>query len=204
MSKTGRKFIWVVCIGFIIIACAILAVSASSQKLSVDFYHLSSSKITDGQTIRLVVLSDLHNHQFGEDNAELVDQIQKLAPDLIVMAGDMVNQGDPDTSVAVSLCRQLTETAPIYYGLGNHEGIMIHDKGIPLQTELREIGVTVLADMMTETEIKGVPVLIGSVSTGPTLYDQYSRSFVDSFEQAGSEDTFKLMISHVPSLRICT
>ena len=184
----------------LLILLIVIISSLCSQKLEVDFYHLYSEKIDNGKTIRLIVLSDLHNHEFGINNEELAEKIKSLSPDIIIMAGDMVNQDDPDISVVTALCRQLIDTAPIYYGLGNHEGIMIHERGIPLHTALRELGVTVLADMMERTQIKEIPFLIGSVSTGPTLYDQYSKDFVEQFEEAADDSVFKLMISHVPSL----
>ena len=47
--------------------------------------------------IRLVVLSDLHNSEFGAYNSELVDKVRRLSPDVILIAGDMVNKNDPNT-----------------------------------------------------------------------------------------------------------
>ena len=76
--------------------------------------------------IRVIELADLHNWTFGKDNKDLVKRIKDLKPDVIAIAGDMVLAGDQDISVAVSLCRQLVEIAPVYYSFGNHENEMVY------------------------------------------------------------------------------
>lgn len=68
-----------------------------SEQLQTSFFHLYSEKVDTAQTIRLVVLSDLHNSEFGAYNSELVDKVRRLSPDVILIAGDMVNKNDPNT-----------------------------------------------------------------------------------------------------------
>lgn len=199
-GKRRKRTSRIAYIVIVVILMMILGFKLCSQELEVDFYHLYSPKVEGGETLRLIVLSDLHNREFGKGNYELVEKIKSLEPDIILMAGDMVNQYDADISVAVSLCEQLLTVAPVYFGLGNHEGTMIYEVGIPLDKALKEIGVNVLVNSMEQTEIKNTPVLIGSVSVGPTLYDQYSRDFVKRFEDEGDDSLLKLMISHRPSL----
>ncbi len=63
-----------------------------SEELEATFYHVYSPKIAAGETVRTVVLSDLHNREFGPENAELVEQIQVLEPDIIAIAGDKIGR----------------------------------------------------------------------------------------------------------------
>ncbi len=56
-----------------------------SNELEVTFYHLYSPKTAGGENIRVVVLSDLHNREFGPGNTELVERIAALRPDLIAV-----------------------------------------------------------------------------------------------------------------------
>ena len=146
---------------------------------------------------RMVVLSDLHNSEFGAYNSELVDKVRRLSPDVILIAGDMVNKNDPNTDVAVTLCAQLQQIAPVYYGIGNHEGNMIYTSGIRIDDLLREQGVTVLINESVDTTVKGMEMSIGSVSTSVLDYDQYSAPFVEEFEQ---KTDLKLLIAHCPDL----
>lgn len=74
-------------------------------------------------------LSDVHLHEYGEDNADLVADIQNLQPDLILLGGDLVTDSVPTYDNMLSLCSQLTEIAPVYGVLGNHEDVMIFLQG---------------------------------------------------------------------------
>ncbi|MDO4340588.1 MAG: glycosyltransferase [Eubacteriales bacterium] len=179
----------------LILASVICVNEVQNQKFGTTFYRISSSKIKNNA--RVVLLTDLHNHEYGEENSELVAKIRALEPDMIAMAGDMVLKDDPDTSVAVELCGQLLSIAPVYYSLGNHEGEMIYNQNIPLDTELAEIGVNVLYNDAVEADVNGNQMLIGGVGTAPEQYEEYSESFVSEYEKA---DEFKLMLAHYPSL----
>lgn len=159
------------------------------------FYHVQSDKISDD--MRVVLLSDLHNSEFGPENNMLVERIAALEPDMIVAAGDMVNEYDKDTSVAVNLCRQLLEIAPVYYGFGNHEGTLVYDEKVPLDGELSAIGVTVFYNDSRTVEVKGNVIDIGAVGTPPKMFDEYSAEFIEEYVKS---DHFKLLIAHFPSL----
>ena len=50
-------------------------------------YHISSKKIKSDVTI--VMLADLHNQEYGENNEILIGEIEKLSPDFVCLAGDM-------------------------------------------------------------------------------------------------------------------
>ncbi len=71
---------------------------------------------------RVVFLSDLHNKQYGRDNARLLQAIGEVQPDAVLIGGDMIN-GRPEEKLekAVTLLRSLKEKYPVYYANGNHE-----------------------------------------------------------------------------------
>jgi predicted MPP superfamily phosphohydrolase len=61
---------------------------------------------------RILVLSDLHGKSFGAGNHRLTEKIIPLQPDLIVMAGDMIDKHQTDlrsffalTDALVGICR---------------------------------------------------------------------------------------------------
>lgn len=53
------------------------------------FYKIQSDKLKT-QSIRLAVLSDLHNVELGKGNENLLGELRKQAPDAILIAGDLV------------------------------------------------------------------------------------------------------------------
>ncbi len=84
-------------------------------------YEIESPKIT--KECDFVLLADLHNKSFGEQNRRLVRKIEELAPDGILVAGDVLTAFERKRKhqVAINLMQQLGEKFPVYYGMGNHE-----------------------------------------------------------------------------------
>lgn len=194
-----KKIRIILSVVLVMLLIGVIGEQVLSEDLEISFNHLSSSKISKGITIRIVVLSDLHNSQFGENNKELVYNVMSLKPDLIVMAGDMVNKNDSDTSVVLSLCSQLKEIAPVYYGLGNHETILMYTNGVRIDQQLNELGIHVLNNTAVETEVKGTKFLIGSVLTSAQGYEN-EEFYSEFFKWYTQQDSFKLLITHFADL----
>lgn len=88
-------------------------------------FQVREWKVTDNRIkkpCRCVVLSDLHNKQYGPDNTVLLAQIRSLQPNLVLIAGDICT-AVPGKSLkpALSFLEQLSREFPICYGNGNHE-----------------------------------------------------------------------------------
>lgn len=195
VRKRTRKriFLW----AFLIVVLALCGIHLFSNELETTFYHLYSPKIRGAENTRLVILSDLHNREFGSGNKKLTKQIEILKPDLIVIAGDMVNADDDNLGIILSLCEKLVEIAPVYYSPGNHENHLLYEKEIPLEEKLEEKGVHVLVNRAEAVTIHRTPFLIGGLTTAPEGYGEFGEEFIKEYEK--SED-FKLLISHYPGL----
>lgn len=183
-----------------LLAAAVLVLGGGyllSDEMEVTFYHLYSPKIAGGENVRVVVLSDLHNREFGEGNAGLAGQVAVLKPDLIAIAGDMVNADDDSLDVVLTLCSKLVEIAPVYYSPGNHESNLMYEKGSPLESLLLEGGVHVLVNRAEEVTIHRTPFLVGGLATSTDGYEQYGAGFFEEYEKSSA---FKLLIAHYPSL----
>lgn len=115
--------------------------------IDVTRYEIKSSGIPqsfNGYTI--LQLSDLHSHNFGNNNSKLLKKIEKEQPDIIVLTGDMVNSKDTDFSTFLELAETLTQTYPVYYIPGNHELRLPLQKYNQLISKLRQANVTVLTN----------------------------------------------------------
>lgn len=92
------------------------------SRIEVSRFEIGSSALPDGfDGFRIVHLSDLHNKVFGKDNAPLIRLITAEKPDIIVMTGDMISHGAPNTDKFLRLVKRLAKLAPVYYVNGNHE-----------------------------------------------------------------------------------
>lgn len=77
------------------------------------------------QECRFVLISDLHNKVYGDRNDKVIAAIQKINPDFIILAGDLVtSQVREDMTPGIELVNTLSKKYKIYYGLGNHESKM--------------------------------------------------------------------------------
>ena len=82
--------------------------------------------------VRIVSLADLHDHQYGPVNRELLDTVDALRPDAIVIPGDFftrrkrrTKQEIPASSVRTML--MLAQISPVFYSFGNHETHILED-----------------------------------------------------------------------------
>lgn len=193
-GRRQRRILYAVLAAVLLLLCGW---RLASEELEVTFHHLYSPKIAGGEHIRIAVLSDLHDREFGPDNEELVRQIAVLEPDLIAVAGDMVNARNGKPNVILSLCGRLVEIAPVYYCPGNHESNLMYEQGSPIESQLLDLGVHVLVNRAEEAVINRTPLLIGGIPTSPEDYAAYGAEFFQKYEKSGA---FKLLIAHYPSL----
>lgn len=174
----------------------------SKYALEPSNYVLSSPKLT--APIRVVQLTDLHNSEFGENNERLVRMVGKQNPDLILLTGDMLNGDEPRTEVAVGLIEQLTEIAPVYASLGNHEKANENVYGTDVGALYAQAGAHVLECTYEDVEIGGQTVRIGGIY-GYCLPEKYLRTrearekeveYLQAFQET---DLLTLLLCHVPT-----
>ncbi len=109
-------------IGLAVIVLIIVYIVIESSGFRTVTYTLESEKIP--RDIKITLLADLHNKDFGKGNAKLLDEINAFSPDLVCFAGDMVTSGwsvSFDYQGTLSFLQKIAEQYPVCYGLGNHE-----------------------------------------------------------------------------------
>lgn len=167
------------------------------------FYNVSTDKQVED--LRIVLLSDLHLSEFGEDNIELVDRITSLEPDIIAVAGDMNIDENDDYSVVTTLMKQLVDVAPVYYAPGNHEwaGMWAHGSR-QIEFDLKDIGVHWMSEAYETVEINGNSVMIGGFFEWPgsTLEREGSKRVADDMNGLTNDlsDVYTVLICHCPEV----
>ena len=166
---------------------------ARNQDFTESYYQIQSNKLSSN--VRVVQLSDLHLREFGEGNAELIQRIAALKPDLIAITGDMTDKEVEDYHVVTDLCAALVKIAPVYYAPGNHEWPKIVFGNSQIKNDLKALGVHFLDDKMETMEINGNTITIGGIAEAPPSYEKYASEF---FENFAASDSFKLLLVHYP------
>lgn len=92
----------------------------SNYMLQTEHYEISQEQ-TEGESVRIVMLADLHANTFGKKNQRLIRKIKEQKPDMICIAGDMTVKNGKGMDSCLALCKELIPVCPVYYAPGNHE-----------------------------------------------------------------------------------
>ena len=176
----------------------VIGVRINKNPSIVREYVIESNKISSPVT--LVMLSDLH----GCEHPTLIEQVKGIAPDLILLCGDMINQDHEtgeDILVTAGVVRELCEIAPLYYSLGNHElariGLHEHDAVKRILAE----GAVLLEKDYVDLEIRGNALRLGGLYTPNSA--ETAKPNADSVEGFLSDfcatGSFRIMLEHRPA-----
>lgn len=204
-KKGWRIALCALCLG---IAFVLFELWYSYDYLTVTSYAFTTGKLT--QPVRAVILADMHDHEFGRDNARLIAAVQAEKPDVILMVGDMLNRDSADAGKAVALVRTLSADTPVYYAMGNHEidyalaqGDYSREK---LTAQLTQAGATVLDRAYADIDVRGQRLRIGGMydyafaldarnSTNPERMNPAVYQFLTAFQDT---ERLTLMLTHRP------
>ncbi len=142
------KKVWVV-LAAALLMC-LLAVIALDQRLIVRRYTIEAEEIAS--PVRLAVVTDLHECDYGPDGESLLAAVAAEEPDVVLFVGDMFADGG-DYAYGCAVMQRLAERWPSFYVTGNHEywtGEV--ERILALVTEA---GVTVLDQSSVPLEIRG-------------------------------------------------
>ncbi|MCR5767712.1 MAG: metallophosphoesterase [Lachnospiraceae bacterium] len=189
-----RRIAVILCVILVICVGGIIYINYEANALEVSFYHLQSDNVD--APFRIVQLSDLHLHEFGERNKELVEWVRRLNPDIITITGDMNNHDNDDTHVVTDLCSQLTQITTVYYVMGNHEWADHINRHTSIKKDIAATGVIILENSFEEIELNENKIVIGGLVNEVSNYSKYKGpEFMKNFMEA---DGFKLLLVHYP------
>ena len=162
--------------------------------LSTEEYTFSSRRLPEGwDGARIVVLSDLHGRQFGQDNRRLAAAVEAAHPDVIALVGDFVDEWT-DPAYLRPLLERLTALAPCYFVSGNHEwaaGKMQETAAL-----LADCGVTWLHNGFVTLQRGGDSLLLAGIDDPNGYADQKTPEQVAAEVYAAYGDPFWILLAH--------
>lgn len=148
---------------------------------------------------KIAQISDLHNAQFGNENAMLIRLLKEASPDIIVITGDIVDSTHTDMDTAIAFVRNIVEIAPCYYVTGNHEAWLGSDYN-ELENALIDAGVIVLHDEAVTLEKEGQTIQMIGVDDPDFSYIAADKIISAKLENINITQEFTIMLSHRPEL----
>jgi len=171
--------------------------------LQVTKYEISCCNLPqDFDGFKIALVSDLHGNKFGDAQSGLVSAISEFEPDIIAIAGDLVDERDFTLAPALSLLEGIHGLAPAYYVCGNHEVCSgnLHS----IQTQLERFGVHALRNQaisFTRGNSKLAVAGLDDPLNFETRFGQQKRHVGQILSQITSHvagATFTILLSHRP------
>lgn len=195
----------IIILASILVCITVLAawIAWGNSALMVTTHSIHSKYLPDAFSgYKIAQVSDLHNAEFGDDNTELITLLEKEAPDIIVLTGDLIDSRKTDVAVASSFAEMTAEIAPTYFVTGNHEArISEYDE---LRDNLIAAGVVVLENEAVTVEKDGEEITLLGVND-PSFQTDYlmgdSASVVQSaLDGLIDDEQYTILLSHRPEL----
>lgn len=174
----------------------VLWVIWSNTALELSIHEIYSPELPeDFEGWRIAHVSDLHNAELGENNRRLLALLEKAAPDIIVITGDLVDCHRTDAELAVRFVEEAAQIATCYYVTGNHEAALAESDYLKLEAQLRDGGAVVLHNSALSIEREGGSLrLIGL--DDPEFGDK--GDVTELLEPLAAGDGFTVLLSHRP------
>lgn len=181
--------------GAIAVAAVVAALAAAipfvcCEKLAETFYTFSTPKLT--APVKLAFLSDLHNTPYGKDMSELIDSVDRFAPDAVILGGDLFDYTYYEPN-SIKLVEELVKKYPCYYALGNHE--IRYGRQATIRENVAAAGVTVLSMYDNVADLTVGDNTVRLMGIDGLLYTyQYENA-----KAAISDKYYNILIDHFPN-----
>lgn len=194
-----RKYVIAIaiCAGLFVIS----AIAAFYNGLVVRRYTVESDKLGPDDSIRAVLITDLHSYIYGKNQKDLLSLISRQKPDIVLLAGDIADVKAPLTGAKLFI-EGAIKIAPVYYVSGNHE-VCSSSLGF-IKRIIRSYGVTVLESSYVKVKAGNIPVIIAGVDDPDIeLFEQgvdWGSSMYQAFSHLDEEQGYKILLAHRPEL----
>ncbi len=188
----------------LVVLVIVLVITAFYNGLVVRKYTVITDKLERNQRVRIVLISDLHSHIYGENQSHIADLIRRQEPDIIALAGDIADDVVHIRGAELFL-GAIRDIAPIYYVTGNHE--VWSGKVNEIKKLFRRYGIVVLENSFETVVINGIEFIMCGVDDPDIVryesekydYDWYEAMY-NKFSPLEDKSVYKILISHRPEL----
>lgn len=180
-----------------------------NKKVDITRYTVKSDKISkqfDDYTI--VQLSDFHSKGYKDTTEIIINEIEKINPDIIAMTGDMISWDVENIDELQSLIKSLITNYPIYYINGNHEELAEILKSKEYENfinDIKSLGVSVLKNTYIELIRDGESINLYEIDipldedTG--LYvteEELDDNYINDTLAEVDKNKFNILLAHNP------
>lgn len=172
--------------------CSAYALYAGVKVPGVKEVGVASNKIKDEQ--KIVLLSDIHIHRAinPEKIKGIVEKTNALEPDIILLAGDIIDDDVDVVAKTSALLKGLKAKKGIYFVTGNHEFYTGYKETVD---EMKKLGFSFLENggvSLGDVYLAGIPDLFSGRS-------YHKNADIKQAFAAAEPEQFRLFMSHTPA-----
>lgn len=172
----------------------------SYYRVEVTDYEISSVKINSD--VNIVMIADVHDRHCKVKD-QIIDRIEQLEPDIILCAGDIIDNESEFDKGTIEFLSSLLEICDVYMSLGNHELEYTDTK--QLIEDIKNTGAKVLDKEYQDIEVNGNTIRIGgmydyafSQETGDIDQETMKSDVYRFLTEMKQTSSFQLMMAHRP------
>lgn len=178
-----KYFRWVLPVAVL----AVLLFWAFDTRLVTRTYQIEAPVKT---AVRLAVLSDLHSCEYGEGQEDLLQAVAAIAPDGVLLVGDIVDDVLPEENAFLVL-EGLAREYPCAYVTGNHE--YWTGRVDEICEEIAALGIDVLRGEQVRWNLRGQEIVLYGVD------DADSRKLEEQMSSFAPPDgETSILLAHRP------
>ncbi len=199
---------WVMTALWILVALVcffIVVMIIDGNRFRVVSYEIVSEKIEKDYCF--VLLADLHNKKYGEGNRKLLKAIQKINPNAVFIAGDLLtSKPEVPYDTALELAEQIVRRYPVFYGMGNHEARLFRypkvygEMGPSYERALNRVGIKLMRNTTEDLDEK---VQVTGLDIDRSYYKRFKpkpmqEDYLRKVLGETDSDKFRILIAHNP------
>lgn len=195
-----KKFFKII---LIIIIMTSLYLYYENNKLQISNYNIINDSIpNDFNNYKILQISDFHNTKSKILTKDLIKEIKKQNPNIIVLTGDIIDSRKIDINIAINFIKEINDIAPIYFISGNHEANINNYQ--EFQDKLKENNVIILDNKvqileMNESKINLIGIDDPMMKHSPYESDEdivnSELKLIDYYKK-----NYSILLSHRPEL----
>lgn len=194
------KIVIILSISIVLIVLFIFYLNYENTSLEVSNYEILNNTFLND--FKIIQVSDFHNTKSKKLTNNLIDEIKKQKPNIIVITGDLIDSRKTDIEVAINFIKKIKDISPVYFISGNHEArIRTYEK---LKTEMIDNGVIVLENKTEIIELENSKLNLLGIDD-PSMAHEYLisdeeiiRTELNGLSYDKSE--FTILLSHRPEV----
>jgi len=181
----------------ILIILIIILISAFDNRLKIVDYNLKTDKISG--SVKLALITDLHCCLYGENQSDLIKEIDKFKPNAVLLGGDIFDDFYVNDNSHI-LINNIAQRYKTYYVSGNHE--WWSGKMYEYFEYLKDVGVTVLRGDTDYLTVNDNTVVISGVDDPEVnKYDASYKTYEEQLKATAdsiSSEYYNILLAHRP------